>query len=196
MYLLRHPFATAESQLEVSFRDDGLTDLSVLRARPRLVDGVCATLQHDARARDLVENSRDPFEQHVVRWCLENRIPLSTLAPRSAHVVLYEELVMHPDPELARLGRYLGRPFDDRASEATTKPSRTDFRHRARRQLGRVSAYDFAAEWQQHVSDHDIEAGMEVLRAFELDHLYARGPLPLVGGSEVLTAARHASTLP
>jgi hypothetical protein len=187
VYVVRHPFATAESQLEVSFRDDGLTDLAALRSRTRLVGGVYATLADATAARELVQRSSDPFEQHVVRWCLENRIPLSALDPRNVHVVLYEDLVLQTRAELARLGWFLERPFDSAALVAARKPSRTDFRSRARRSRDHPSLA-FLSEWREKVGEEKRDAGLEVLRAFELDHLYNGSPLPLVQGSNVLTA--------
>jgi hypothetical protein len=188
VYVVRHPFATSESQLDVSFRDEGLTDLTALRSRTRLVDGVYATLKDADEARALVLRSSDPFEQHVVRWCLENRIPLSALDARNVHVVMYEDLVLQTRAELARLGWFLGRPFDSSALIAARKPSRTDFRSRAQRScVDRSSPLAFLSEWQDHVDDEACDAGVKVLRAFELDHLYNASPLPLVEGASVLS---------
>jgi hypothetical protein len=194
VYVLRHPFATAESQLDVSFRDDGLTDLRALRSRPRLIDGVYATLPDATAARRFVEDSVDPFEQHVVRWCLENRIPLSTLDSDRLHVVTYEDLVLHTRTELGRLEGFLGRPFDARAVDAARKPSRTDFRSRASRSRGQRSSLAFLSEWQQHVAPADVEAALTVVDAFGLGHLYDSGPLPLVDGAKVLDATRLTSS--
>ena len=50
---------------------------------------------------------------------------------------------------------------------------------------------DFVSEWQDHVSDEQRDAGLQVLEAFELDHLYDREPLPLVQGSSVLSTTRQ-----
>jgi hypothetical protein len=171
-----------------------VTDLAVLRERPRLVDGVCRTLMRSDRARDLIMTAEDPFEQHVVRWCLENRIPAATLHPGSVHVVLYEDAVSHIGRELARLGAFLGKRFGDDAAAAARKPSRTDFRHRAARELGRVSPQQFLGEWQQHITGEQVEIGLAVLRAFELDHLYSDDPFPLVAGDEVLGSRPSART--
>jgi hypothetical protein len=190
VYVLRHPFATSESQLEVDFQDDGLTDLTVLRGRPRLVEGVCRTLRSPDAARHLVVHAEDPFEQHVVRWCLENRAPLAMLRPDTTHVVLYEDAVLQIGSELTRLGQFVGQSFDDAALEAARRPSRTDFRHRAERQLGKVPAQTFLGEWQQHVSAAQVETGMAVLRAFEVDHLYGADPFPLVDGARALLATQ------
>ena len=124
VYILRHPFATSESQLDLDFQDDGLTDLTFLRVRPRLVTGVYETLRNDAEARKQVDHSAEPFEQHVVRWCLENAIPLAWLRHLDAHVVFYEDLVMEIERELDRLAPYLGYSFDQRALAAAARPSR------------------------------------------------------------------------
>jgi hypothetical protein len=191
--ILRHPFAVTESQLAVqsSFQDYGLTDLDVLRDRRRLLDGVFETLDDSTEARRLVAQSADPFESHVVRWCLENRIPLSQLDSAGTHVVFYEDLVLHPGEELDRLGHHLAMDFGSAAITAARKPSRTDFRHRARQVLGRQPDVDFLRQWQGLVSPTAVERGLDVLRAFSLDHLYGRDALPLVSAADVLDATQH-----
>lgn len=191
--ILRHPFAVSESQLAVqsSFQDYGLTDLDVLRDRWRLLDGVFETLDDSTEARRLVAHSDDPFESHVVRWCLENRIPLSRLDPAGTQVVFYEDLVLRTGEELERLGRHLSIEFGPAALTAARKPSRTDFRNRAREVGQRQPDVDFLREWQDTVSPTDVARGLDVLRAFSLDHLYGRDALPLVPAADVLDATQH-----
>ncbi len=191
--ILRHPFAVTESQLAVmsAFQDDGLTDLDVLRDRRRLLEGVFDTLGDSTDARRLVARSDDPFESHVVRWCLENRIPLSLLDPARTHVLFYEDLVLHTAGELDRLGEHLSMEFGPAALAAARKPSRTDFRHRAREMHHRQPDLDFLREWQASVSPIDVARGLDVLRAFSLDHLYGRDALPLVPGSDVLDTTQQ-----
>jgi hypothetical protein len=195
-YLVRHPFAVAESQMSMTFQDDGLTDLDVLRHRTRLLDGVYLTLRDSTRARALVEQSSDRFENHVIRWCLENRVPLSMLDGREAHLLFYEDLVLHTRAELARLGRHLGMQFDSTALEASRKPSRTDFRNRAQLVHEGVDPIDFLGAWQENLTPDDVARGLAVLEAFELDHVYSDEVLPLLGGGDALDATHRAARLP
>jgi hypothetical protein len=192
-FLVRHPFAVAESQMSMTFHDDGLTDLDVLRHRRRLLDGVYDTLRDSTRARAFVEQSRDRFESHVVRWCLENRIPLSMLGGHQAHVVFYEDLVLHTREELARLGRHLSMRFDSTALAASRKPSRTDFRNRARLVGDGADPIAFVGAWRANLSDDDVERGLAVLEAFELDHVYSDQTLPLLAAGDVLDATDRAA---
>jgi hypothetical protein len=175
----------------VRFQDDGLTDLGLLRTRPRLLDGVYRTLSDDRLARELVEQSTDPFEQHVIRWCLENRIPLVDLPPGRLHVVFYEDLVRDPAREIERLGRHLDIEFDAHVLGSVRKPSRTDFRERARAyERGDTAADAFISDWNESISPREIELGLAALAAFELDHLYGRSPYPLIDGAEAARATR------
>src|SRR4051812_9517687 len=105
--------------------------------------------------------------------------------PDQMHVVQYEDLVLHTPAELTRLGWFLGRAFDASALAASRKPSRTDFRFRAHRLHEDGSPMEFLGEWQQRVSQREIDHGLKILSAFGLDHLYDNDPLPLMDGSRV-----------
>jgi hypothetical protein len=195
-YLVRHPFAVAESQMSMTFQDDGLTDLDVLRHRTRLLEGVYGTLPDSARARELIERSSDRFENHVIRWCLENRIPMSMLDRRQAHVLFYEDLVLHTRDQLARLGHHLTMRFDSTALQAARKPSRTDFRNRAKLVGEGVDPVEFVGAWRDSVSVEDVARGLAVLEAFDLDHVYSDEVLPLLAADDLLDATDRASRLP
>jgi hypothetical protein len=81
--------------------------------------------------------------------------------------------------------------FGSGAMTAARKPSSTDFRERAAKALRRTPTIDFLGEWQRSVRTTDVERGLEVLRAFSLDHLYGRDALPLLVGADVLGSVQH-----
>ena len=100
VFLLRHPVPTAWSAAQLYWKPY-LTEF--LKQRP-LMEGPLAPfaelIAEEAAGTDL-------FQKHVLRWCLENYVPVNQLAPGSVHVVFYENIVEDPDGELERLGRYL-----------------------------------------------------------------------------------------
>jgi hypothetical protein len=183
VYLLRHPFAFAESQLDLQWNENLL---SRLREQADLLRAVDRNVDDPDRVRALISNCSAPFDELVVRWCLENTIPLSELGPTDVHVVLYESIVMDPRGELARLGRYLGTAFGDEALQASVRPSRTDFRGRAPAPLAVGQPDAGRRSWLDRVTDEDVAHGLEILESFELDWLYGSDPFPLVSGAEVL----------
>src|SRR5581483_1278886 len=116
VYGVRDPVAVARSWLELGWGDD-LDDLLSQPALLTQFPGLEQTLAHVAR-------HGDALERHVLRWCLENAIPLRAHAELDLHLVVYERLRAEPEREAARLFAYLGgeAPADE---AAVRRPSAT-----------------------------------------------------------------------
>lgn len=116
VYVVRDPVAVARSWLELGWGDD-LSDLlsqELLLERLADSDDTIAAVVGDGGL----------FERHVLRWCLENAIPLRSHAELDVHLLVYQQLRANPDPEIDRLFDYLGRdPSGVHAS--VTRPSTT-----------------------------------------------------------------------
>ena len=115
IYAVRDPVVVAQSWLELGWGDD----LDVLLAQDELMAefaGLRASIAEIARDGDIIE-------RHVLRWCLENAIPLTREVP-DVHRVVYEELRREPDREIRRLFAYLGEDASG-ALEAARVPSAT-----------------------------------------------------------------------
>lgn len=175
IYLIRHPIPASVSAARL-LMNTALDD--------RLMDGPLAPW------REIVTvQSADPdlFHRHVLRWCMENLIPISQLPPTSVHVVLYEDLAENPAGELQRLAQYLkgfgARTWasDPAVIPPTDRPSPTNWLNtpvlpaRQRLQL-----------WQQTVPPHSIERAVALLREFGLDRLYDGSARALVPAGDVL----------
>jgi hypothetical protein len=128
-----------------------------------------------------------------LRWCLENAIPLNLLSRESAHVVFYEDLTRAGPSELERLAAFLRERNPELWSgwvpdpSLLDLPSATDWRDRDRP----PSQEQRRLDWQDFVTEEELERSMEILRAFHLDHLYGPGPDPLLAPDEVLPSARR-----
>jgi phosphohistidine phosphatase SixA len=103
-----------------------------------------------------VAQSGDRFERLVLRWCLENAIPLRAQPSSDVHLIKYERLRDDPAPELERLFAYLGEPSNG-ALHTVGRPSKTaDFARRG----GRVE-----------IDDRRRRRAQELLELFELGAL-------------------------
>jgi sulfotransferase family protein len=116
VYVVRDPVAVARSWIELGWDDDleALLTQDQLLARFADVRGVI----------DSIAAGGDPLERNVVRWCLENAIPLREAGDLDIHLVIYEHLRDHPEVELERLFTYLGMAAPATESVAR-KPSET-----------------------------------------------------------------------
>ncbi len=158
IYLLRHPVAASWSATELGWKPY----ISEFLRQPRLMDGPLAPY------RDVVvRHGDDPdlFHRHVLRWCLENSVPISQLEPGSVHVVFYENLVQDPYGELGRLAAYLGHFGGDRWTFDPTAPT-TDRLSRANyRKTPALSARERLESWAAAVPQLSIERALALWRS-------------------------------
>jgi len=180
VYLLRHPVPTAWSAAELHWKPY-LREF--LDQRP-LVEGPLAPF-HDVIDEQV--STGNPFQKHVLRWCLENYVPVTQLAAGSAHVVFYEDVVLDPTGELERLGRYLGRFGDGGWAFGAGRPSAMDRPSRANYRGTPVLAADERLRgWCDEVPDEDVRRALEVVGRFGLDRIYGADVRPLIRPDEVL----------
>jgi hypothetical protein len=123
----------------------------------------------------------DLFHRHVLRWCMENFVPVRLLAPGLVCVVFYEDLVEDPGRELARLSTFLHRYTAGRWALATDLPSALDRPSRTNyRDTPLMTAPDRLASWLGDVPVERLRSAMAIVGAFGLDTVYGMGPKPLV----------------
>jgi hypothetical protein len=161
VYLLRDPAVVAASFERLGW-DDHLSEFLVQ-------DDLMAAVSDQAATIDAVSRTGSPFERHLLRWCLENALPLRLLEAGDAHVVFYEDVVEAPRRELRRLFAYLGTEWDERVLDAVTVPSQTSFADAGGGGLSRTDG-----------------RGGDLLGAFGLDWLYGPGSRRCVSPLRVL----------
>jgi len=180
VYLLRHPVPTAWSAAELQWKPY----LKEFLGQSPLLDGPLAKFG-DVIAEQSVDGS--PFQKHILRWCLENYVPVNWLAPHSVHVVFYESIVEDPEGELLRLGRYLEGFADGGWQLAAARPSAVDLPSRANYRDTPVLAADVRLRaWCDEVPEDDIAAALELVGVFGLDRIYGSDVRPLIGPDDVL----------
>jgi hypothetical protein len=139
---------------------------------------------------DAIRKHEEPLVRQVAEWCIENVHPLAciedegvALEDEGVALVFYENAVLDPAGELARLGRFCSRalgssqkPADD--AEAR-KPSSMDW-------FGTAAEARRSGDWRVHLDRWTSEVPrpivddcLKVLADFGLEGLYGDGPLPL-----------------
>jgi len=181
VYLLRHPLATAWSSYELQTP----IKLGEYTSQPFLMGALTAA------QRALVE--RTPSEKtvpaYVLRWCLENALPVQLLGAADVHVVLYEDLVREPAGEMARLAEFLGRRQPSMWGAwrpdpgVLARPSHSSWRDDKERP---PTGEQRVAGWHDAMGRGLIEEAMTMVAAFGLDRIYGDGTSPRVGASDVL----------
>ncbi len=150
--LLRNPRAVVASRLALGWGDN----LSETMEQGDLVNDHLLPLEADIRA------ATDPFERHLFLWCIDNYVPLRQLAPGTAHLLFYENLVRQPEKELQSLFAHLGEPFDPKVLGRLDLPSAT-------------SRKDAGARPEP---DGRGERTAEILSLFGLDRVYGEAATP------------------
>ena len=100
--LLRYPGIVAESKMALGWEihiDEFLSQEDLVRDyfKPFLPE---------------IQKIKDPFEQHILFWCMENYIPLKQLPKEEdLHVIFYEDLCRIGEKVLEELFTYTGQEF-------------------------------------------------------------------------------------
>jgi hypothetical protein len=163
--LLRHPLAVVNSQMANGWSADLRTFLN----QPDLM------ADHLEPYRDLLETTTDNFESLLLHWCIETKVPLHQFRGRNGgtYVVFYENLYSKPEVEIPRLFAFIGRDYDSavmKTFQLASKTSRMDSPVRK----GKNPIYN----WQNSISLGQQKYCFDVLRRFDLDHVYGIDPLP------------------
>jgi sulfotransferase family protein len=164
--LLRHPMAVASSRVYFKWNDD-LDDFL-------LQDQLMA--DHLEPYRDVIKAVRDPFDKHILQWCVENSVPLRQFARGEIHLAFYENFSADPRAEIGRLFDYLKKPVIDGVFDRIGKPSSQTWRKPG--QPKPVKSDPDA--WRRHVPMDRQLAALEILKRFGLDAIYSTEPFPNV----------------
>lgn len=164
IFLLRHPCAVAWSRLKVGF----LAPIGHFLAQEQLMEDYLAPFA------TILKDSTDPFDRHILMWCVENFVPLHQLDRADYSLVYYEHLVSRPEPELRRLCAVIGRPYKPAMQEFVSRPSALVKKHSAI-----LTGRDLVEGWRQEVRPDQVRRANDLLASFGLDTLYGADGWPL-----------------
>ena len=161
--IFRHPCAVANSRLKVGMP----APIEDYLKQPRLM------ADHLEPFRDLMENTTNPFERHVLMWCIQYYVPLRQLEPGQIRLAFYEKLCENPEERLRKLFAFLGKPFEKKVLRKVSRPSAMTRRRSAIRRGGSA-----IRSWREDVTPEQVERAVEILSRFELDRIYGPDPMP------------------
>jgi hypothetical protein len=170
--LLRHPLAVASSRLHHEWKND-LADF--LRQDALMAD-------HLEPYRRLIETTDEPFEKHVLQWCIENWIPLQQFRRGEIHLAFYENFSVEPRAEIERLFAFLGKPVTEKVLGQVERPSRMAW---ARKDGSAPHTSDPDA-WRPYVSSERLARSLDILARFGLDAVYGPASLPNPDAAQAL----------
>lgn len=162
--LLRHPAAVAQSQVaggwnlspERFFEQPALNEFTWMRSLRKL------------------NTTTDPFERNLLFWAIENRVAIDAANNSGIPIVMYEDLCMKPEKELARLESYLEVEFPGSAKAGMTKASWS-----SSKAVSEYSLEQKISGWQSRIDASQKNAMLRILEASGLDAIYGADALPV-----------------
>jgi hypothetical protein len=162
--LLRHPAAVAQSQVaggwnlspERFFEQPALDKFDWMGSLRKL------------------NTTADPFERNLLFWAIENRVAIDAASNAGIPVVMYENLCMQPEQELARLESYLEVEFPGSAKAGMTKASWS-----SSKAVSEYSLEQKISGWQSRIDASQKNAMLRILEASGLDAVYGADALPI-----------------
>ncbi|MEE8601597.1 hypothetical protein [Euzebya tangerina] len=172
--LLRHPVAVAASRAELGWS----VDLRSFLAQSDLVE------DHLAPFVDVISSTSDPFLQHVVLWCIENRVALRDLgaaSPARTHVCYYEHFCADPVAETTAVLELFARaglvpPSAEHTASVRQVADRPSPLAKAHSAVN--TGDDRIRGWRSRVSVEQVRLALDLVTAFGLDGIYSDDVLP------------------
>jgi len=155
--LLRHPFAVALSKVARGWD----SEIETVAGQDKLREDFEVLRNIDFSAYE------SPFEQHVLLWCIENYVFLQEFSPQELLVVFYENLILRPEEELQKIGRFLHCDYDAAIFDSLGRPSTE-----AHRNSAIITGRDGVAAWRHDVGTEQAEKAGLILEKFKLTNLY------------------------
>ncbi|MBC5824884.1 MAG: sulfotransferase [Candidatus Eremiobacteraeota bacterium] len=154
--LLRHPFAVVHSRTVLNWHDD-LTDFL---DQPQLM------ANHLDPFKNCMMGAVDAFDRHLIRWCVENFVPLNQFRAGEVHLAFYEQFCTDPKAAVGGLFDYLNIPVHKSLFGRMGRPSSQLYADRPH------------AGWQKTITPAKMKRGLEILNAFGLDRIYSAEGMP------------------
>ena len=175
--IVRNPYAVAYSRKKMRLFSSGWVwkpDLATLVLQNQLVE------DHLYPFKTAIENVDDSFEEDIFSWCISHYVPFQQFRPGEIYIVFYENLCMRPEVELKKIFRFLNIIWDSRVLRNIHRPSKVT---RNTRSLSK--GHDSVNAWRAHINDEQIIQGNEILKMFNLDHIYGRESIPQIDNGSI-----------
>lgn len=163
--IVRHPCAVAASFARLGW--SARPDLDSLLRQPELLEDHLDGLGH------LLRGELSPPEEVAVVWAVSHRVALRQCAGSDVLRVHYEDLVAHPDREIGRVFRGVGREYDESVHYRLGRPSRT-----AKVVAATSNRGEGRPDWLRDLGPSAVARVLSIVSAFGLDDLYDDGGQP------------------
>ncbi|WP_013321232.1 sulfotransferase domain-containing protein [Gloeothece verrucosa] len=180
IYLLRNPFSVSLSIARMG----GDIHLEDMLSQETLVKDFLAD------KIDIINSANTAFEKAMVRWTIEQFVPLSLFEnDDNILIIFYENLCLNTEKEISKISKFLQEDIDNTdvssLKKMIKKPSATAFLaiNKSLKTEVNKAEYDLKSknkltEWQNSVEQSQIDYGLKLLQAFNLDKLYNDDLIP------------------
>ncbi len=172
--LLRHPCAVSASQIRMGWGKSPTSRSTQKWPASRFM------LNHKALYEDFLKPFEslfhDPltgFEHRILRWAIQNYVPLRQFQPGEIYLLFYEKLLAEPERELAGLFNFLELPLNPAVFDILNKPSSTSMPD-----TGFRNPDNRLQSWRNQVSREQLKSAIKILTRFGFDHIYNDDLLP------------------
>jgi hypothetical protein len=157
VFIVRHPCAVVLSRLQLGWATD--SDVAAFVSQTELVE------DHLAPHLDLIGRAKTDAEKHAIIWCISQLVPLRQFEPSELNLVFYEDLVLHPHRELARVERIVARRLPASPADVAV-PSATANRSSGLTGMGALLA------WKRRLPADQVRQVLDTVESFGLGGLY------------------------
>ena len=155
---VRHPIGQSLSCIKRDFKNTAEVYLN----NPWFVENHLTQEMVDESWKILQSGSE--IEQHVLNWCLENRVPAELAKQDKFYVSRYEDMVHELDKSLEEIGKYCDMPYHT-TFHHYRKPSKTTGSDR----LDNIkNGQDVAYHWKKKVGEAEEKRANEIMELFQI----------------------------
>jgi hypothetical protein len=169
--LMRHPCAVASSKLALGWE----THLGDFLNQPELMEDFLAPFE------TLLTTTQEPFEKHILMWCVENYVPLKQFQLGEIYLLFYEQLCQEPEHILPSLFQFIHEPLSSTVMNQIKKPSML-----SRKESAIHSGQPILDTWKSQLSEETIQRAIALLHHFGLDQIYTDDLMPKVSAHTCL----------
>ncbi len=158
IFIIRHPCAVVSSRLKMNWEP---SEYDIIIKQKNLIS------THLKNYKNLLENTETKLEKLTVLWCIENLVPLSTMAKEDYLIVTYENLVRNLKKEFRYIINYINPKIKFNQDKIENKKSLLSTKHSAI-----IQNIDPLEIWRLRLDPNQIKKIIEIVQMFSLNSLY------------------------
>jgi len=163
IFLLRHPCAVANSQINLNWD----VDLEQFLIQEKLMDDYLNPFRHE------ILKAKSNFEKQIFRWCIENYVPLEQFKKGELCLIFYENLCEKPYDEIDKLFSFLNKKYNKTIFTKMKNPSTM-----TRKNSAIISGGSLINDWRKKITPQQIKNALDILSLFGLDEIYTEDSIP------------------